>query len=112
MKKLIAAALALAVTAPLCGCNIMSIVESDIKQNSFSAVKKERDDLKKNYKGRGYACLKKAAEQDAYAAIDVAAKKLQSEEFEIESGSAFDNFGYILEFYKNDNPDVFWIRDD
>ena len=112
MKKLIAAALALAVTAPLCGCNIMSIVESDIKQNSFSAGKKERDDLKKNYKGRGYACLKKAAEQDAYAAIDVAAKKLQSEEFEIESGSAFDNFGYILEFYKNDNPDVFWIRDD
>ncbi len=112
MKKLIITGIALLLAAGLCGCDFISELKAQNSQSRAYTERVQRDKLKKTYKGKGYACLKTSDEQDAYAAIDIAARSLESESFDIKNGSAFDNFGYILEFYKNDNPYVFWIKDD
>lgn len=109
MKKIItAAAWCMTAALLLCGCD--SFFEDDSQQpDSFSAQSKTKET---DFSGRGYACLTDPDEREAYALIDTAVEKTEPEQFKIAGGSAFDNFGDILEFYKNDHPQVFWLKDD
>lgn len=114
MKKLIiAAAWSLVAALLLCGCDFL-LEDISVIQKSSSAQqqKQERDEKKKTITGRGYACLTDPDEQDAYAALDIAANQLDPQDFEIKNGNGFKNFSDIIEFYKNDNPQAFWLKDD
>ena len=66
---------------------------------------------KQTLKDRGYLSLTEKDEQDAYANIDITVHNMYSSKFDIPK-SIFDNFGNILEIYKNDHPEVFWLKDD
>ena len=112
MKKLISlAAFAASAVLLASGCDAV-FSDVDKAYESRRVEQNMRDSVKMHFNGRGYACLTDPDEQDAYAAVDLAVKKPKSERFEIKGGNAFRNFSYILEFYRNDNPQVFWIKDD
>lgn len=68
-------------------------------------------DRKQSIKDRGFLELKDKDEQDAYANIDIAVHNLYPSKFDIPK-TLFDDFGNILEIYKNDHPEVFWLKDD
>lgn len=113
LSKLIKAAL-----IPLCAalvfssCSYFEDAQSEISKSSAAEVQRSLDERKRNFSGKGYQCLTSREEQNAYAAIDIAVSNLQSERFEIKNSRVIRNFPHILEFYRNDNPQVFWIKDD
>lgn len=116
MKKIItAAAWSLSAALLLCGCDALlpdNIISQAQKSSVVQQQKQERTEKKKTYTGKGYACLTDPDEQDAYAAVDIAANQLTPQRFDIKGGDAFDHLGDVIEFYKNDNPQVFWLKDD
>ncbi|MEE0873496.1 MAG: transglutaminase domain-containing protein [Ruminococcus sp.] len=112
MKKLIVfTAAALLLLSVFGGCS--KLVEDYKADQSYKASRSQMlDEHKSKFQGRGYTSLKTAEEQDAYASIDIAANEDVSVTFDIPGGKVFENFNDILEFYKNDHPEVFWIKDD
>lgn len=112
MKKLISLMTAALFLLTLLGGCSQIINDYNSEQSYKNSRAQVLEAHKRTFHGRGYACLKTKEEQDAYAAIDVAANEVVSVTFDIPSGDVFDNFSDILEIYKNDHPDVFWIKDD
>ena len=63
------------------------------------------------YDGYGFQALQTKAEQRLYAGIDEAVQKNVSEEFVTENLDDVGRVSDVIEFYKDDHPEVFWIDD-
>lgn len=63
------------------------------------------------FDGYGFQALQTKAEQRLYAGIDSAVQKNVSEEFVTENLDDINKVSDVIEFYKDDHPEVFWIDD-
>ena len=61
--------------------------------------------------GYGFAALTTDDERQLYAYIDNAAKSYEPYEFTTPMNEAYLRLSDIIDFYKNDHPEVFWLSD-
>lgn len=92
------------------GCSLLDLLTESTADGYQPAVQSRLDTTQ--YHGYGFNALTTDDERQLYAYIDVAANKLKSESFKIIRNSAYKRIGDIIEFYKNDYPEVFWLRED
>ena len=106
-----AGALAVLLTATaLTGCSLLSEssgkAPAEARQSSSGTSVEE---LRRKYTGYGFKALKTVEEQLLYADIDESANKLKSEDFFGRGFTETNRVTDILELYKDDHPEVFWI---
>ena len=89
------------------GCSI--IFDDGSMTSSKAAERPDAAMLAAKYSGYGFKALKTVEEQRLYYAIDSAIYNDESEEFTSDSLDNKDKAGEVLELYKDDHPDVFWI---
>ena len=100
---------ALALSTALCGCSLFGGTSSSRTLSEVSLPTTEEMVLK--YDGYGFQVLQTKAEQRLYAGIDAAVQKNVSEEFVTENLDDVSRVSDVIEFYKDDHPEVFWIDD-
>lgn len=100
-----AAALSLA----LCGCSFFGGTSGSRTLSDVSLPTTEEMVIR--YDGYGFQALQTKAEQRLYAGIDSAVQKTVSEEFVTENLDDVNRVSDVIEFYKDDHPEVFWIDD-
>ena len=99
-------ALALTV-ATAAGCSIFNEVSGT--DSSRASLRPDAAALGAKYSGYGFRALQTIGEQRLYDAIDSAVCKTESKEFISDMLDNKDKAGEVLELYKDDHPDVFWI---
>lgn len=105
------AALLLALPLALGGCSLMDAALSDNTPAAPQTTQPSIDALRQQYQGYGFQALQTEAEQRLYANIDAAANKLESKQFLTPRLDNLAHVSDVLEFYKDDHPEVFWIDD-
>ena len=105
-KQLLISSLAL-ILATASGC---SVIFDDSSEASSKAVSHSGAvSLSEKYTGYGFKALQTVEEQRLYEAIDSVVYKDESEEFTTDNLDNENKAGEVLELYKDDHPDVFWI---
>ena len=113
MKKFLTAALAASLTITLTACNPVSLLNQLLVDENAndpkieSAAEQRREELE----GYGYKALKTDEERRVYSILDVSLTEGGNPHFVINNDGTLDNMGNILEMYKSDHPEVFWIDD-
>lgn len=77
---------------------------------SRAELKSEIEERQSSYTGYGYHALLDDAERELYALVDINAGRLVPQSFLAEK-SVKENIHNVIEMYKNDFPEVFWIDD-
>ena len=113
MKKFLTAALAASLTITLTACNPVSLLNQLLVDENAndpkieSAAEQRREELE----GYGYKALQTDEERRVYSILDVSLTEGGNPHFVINNDGTLDNMGNILEMYKSDHPEVFWIDD-
>ncbi|MBQ1975585.1 MAG: hypothetical protein II224_07225, partial [Ruminococcus sp.] len=112
MKKSVLTGAALLTAAALSfgGCSLF-VEETAFKSPAASghAMQMPVEELRQKYTGYGFSALKTEEEQRLYAGIDEAVNKQEPEDFYGGSFADTNVVTDILELYKDDHPEVFWI---
>ncbi|MBQ5688209.1 MAG: hypothetical protein IIV23_10950 [Ruminococcus sp.] len=112
MKKSVLTGAALLTAAALLfgGCSLF-VEETAFKSPAASghAMQMPVEELRQKYTGYGFSALKTEEEQRLYAGIDEAVNKQEPEDFYGGSFADTNVVTDILELYKDDHPEVFWI---
>ena len=95
------------VLATASGCSI--IFDDGSEASSEIIQRPDAASLAEKYSGYGFKALQTVEEQRLYDAIDSAIYKNESKEFTSDSLDNKDKAGEVLELYKDDHPDIFWI---
>ena len=113
MKKFLAAVLAAGLTVILTSCNPLSIINKIVVNDSANDpyVESKAEEHKKEITGYGYNALKTDEERRVYSILDVSLYESGSPHFVVNNDGTIDNMGNIIEMYKADHPEVFWIDD-
>ena len=113
MKKFLTAALAASLTILLTACDAVGVINSLIVDETANDPKVESaaEEHKKEISGYGYNALKTDEERRVYSILDVSLSEGGNPHFVINNDGTIDNMGNILEMYKSDHPEVFWIDD-
>ena len=94
------------------GCSAL-LNESGMRGSSDSrqlpASQQNIDELGKKYTGYGFRALQNSAEQRLYACIDEIINESESREIYTERFEDPKRISDVIEFYKDDHPEVFWI---
>ena len=101
------AALLLSSCKPL---EILNNILDDVKPENAaltSAVKEHRQSLT----GYGYNALKTEAERNAYATVGYLAQRGEDTVFMLDNDGTPAKMGDIIDLYKGDHPEVFWLDD-
>lgn len=102
--RISASALAIATAS---GCSIL-FDDSGVPLSQASS-RPDAVSLAAKYSGYGFKALQTVEEQRLYDAINSAIYKEESKKFTSDSLDNKDKAGEVLELYKDDHPDVFWI---
>ena len=108
-KAFIITAAALTAAALLGSCSLTGLFDNNSHSDIELSDLPGSEELTVKYNGYGFAALTSLAEKRLYAGFDSVVGGLQSEEFVTESLDNPDRISDVLEFYKDDHPDVFWI---
>lgn len=102
--------LALSLTASGCSAFINeSGKRSPSDTRELPASQQTADELSKKYTGYGFKALQNSAEQKLYACIDETINESESREIYTERFDDPKRISDVIEFYKDDHPEVFWI---
>lgn len=91
------------------GCSLLFPDTGGGFPEAARASRPSAEELRRKYTGFGFQALANEAEQQLYAAIDEAVYQPQSTEFYSNPFENMQRVSDILELYKDDHPDVFWI---
>ena len=80
-------------------------------KSSAAPASDEAQEAETGVHGHCYEALQTDAEREAYDKIHEAVSMLNSEEFVLTDRDAFENLGDILDMYKDDHPEAFWLSD-
>ena len=97
----------------LCGCDPLEALTNfldDVKPDN-PALTSEVAEHRKTLTGCGYEALKTEAERDAYATVDYLAQRGSSTIFMLDNDGTPSKMGDIIDLYKGDHPEVFWLDD-
>lgn len=111
MKRIIFIITAALLALGLGGCSLTELLEDLTSQISPRETLPPVEQLEKQYSGYGFQALQNEAEKQLYAKLDSA---LQSPAPQTFSSMSFDNemkISDVLEFYKDDHPEVFWVSE-
>ena len=112
-KKIICLTTLIGAVLLLGGCKPLELLNDildDVKPENAaltSAVQEHRQSLT----GYGYNALKTEAERNAYATIDYLAQQGSDTIFMLDNDGTPAKLGDILDLYKGDHPEVFWLDD-
>ena len=95
--------------ALLGGCSLPGLFNNNEGSKVEISGLPNAEELTVKYNGYGFAALTSLAEKRLYAGIDATIDGLQAEEFITESLEDPGRISDVLEFYKDDHPDVFWV---
>lgn len=96
--------------AELIGSMIEADSETESRRYSETELKSKALEVQKEFDGYGYKALLNDAERELYALVDINANRTVPQEFPIEK-SIEKNISNVIEMYKNDHPEVFWLND-
>ncbi len=109
-KRFLLSAAAAVCAATLSGCSLFSFLQnSEPRKNLLPQKALSAEELAVAYSGYGYSALNTLTEKRIYAAIDAAMQEPESREFATAAPDDINRVNDILEFYKADHPEVFWI---
>ena len=109
-KRFLLSAAAAVCAATLSGCSLFSFLQnSEPRKNLLPQKALSAEELAVAYSGYGYSALNTLTEKRIYAAIDAAMQETESREFATAAPDDINRVNDILEFYKADHPEVFWI---
>lgn len=111
-KKLSIAAVLAAAALWLGGCSpdeLLALFEDAKPENS--ALEAQVAQRRQTLTGNGYNVLRTESEKNAYAAVDCLAQEGSSTVFTIDNDGTPDRLDDILDLYKGDHPEVFWLND-
>lgn len=111
MKRILFTIAAAALALLPCGCSPADFLDALPFRTAPAETLPSVQQLEEQYSGYGFRALQTEAEKQLYAKLDTA---LQSTEPKAFSTLPFDDAARIsdvLEFYKDDHPDVFWIEE-
>ena len=113
MKKIIKAALAAITIICLTACNPVSVLNRIIvdKNANDPVIESEAEHRREELSDYGFKALKTDEERRVYSIIDVSLTEGGNPHFVINNDGTLDNMGNILEMYKSDHPEIFWIDD-
>ncbi len=97
--------------ALLSGCSLTQLLPGsggEIKKAQLGDLP-TAEEMTIKYNGYGFAALTSLEEKRLYAGIDRALQQNTSVEFTTEKLEDVDRVSDVLEFYKDDHPEVFWI---
>lgn len=112
-KKIISLISIFAAALLLCGCDPLEALTNfldDVKPDN-PALTSEVAEHRKTLTGYGYEALKTEAERDAYATVDYLAQRGSSTIFMLDNDGTPSKMGDIIDLYKGDHPEVFWLDD-
>ena len=92
----------------LSGC---SIFERSENTGGTAETAAQTEAARLDYSGYGFQALQNDNEKLLYAALDKAINKPYSEKFRAPKPQTAEKTRAILELYKDDHPDVFWLDD-
>ena len=111
-KKLSIAAVLAAAALWLGGCSpdeLLALFEDAKPENS--ALEAQVAQRRQTLTGNGYNVLRTESEKNAYAAVDCLAQEGSSTVFTIDNDGTPDRLDDILDLYKGDHHEVFWLND-
>ena len=120
MKRLIrTTALLLAAAAIIClsGCNRLQQLIGDSDRNTElesrteSAAQSRFSQLEQDGADYGYKALKTDAERRVYSMLDAYVGKGVPQMFVVDNDGTPEKMTAIIELYKSDHPEVFWLND-
>ena len=113
MKKMFFAVSVVVCMAFLTACHPFRFINSFLVEESTndpvveSAAEQRREDLS----GYGYRALKSDEERRIYSILDVCLEDGNAPHFAVDNDGTTDYVSDVLEMYKSDHPEVFWIDD-
>ena len=119
LKTKLAALITVAMlTISLSGCQPLELLEKAIGVNdtikglleSRAELNSEIEERQSSYTSYGYHALCNDAERELYALIDISSEGLVPQEFLVDK-SVKKNINDVIDLYKNDCPEVFWLGD-
>lgn len=111
-KKFLTAAVSVLLAALIFGgCSLLEDIGIFSKSSKKSAVSLSDEGLTLNYAGYGFQALQNDAERKLYARIDSAIKSQLSYDIVSEALDDVDKIRDVLEMYKDDFPEVFYISE-
>ena len=113
-KRLTMLSAVLMLTLTLTACDMQGFAENFLNNTMPTTnieLESEAVMRQKNLSGYGYEALQTDEERRVYALLDAGLSSLCAPEFVIYDQETLDNMGSILEMYKSDHPEVFWIDD-
>ena len=81
--------------------------EKPVNERLENEISEREDTLE----GVGYSALRTEADRRAYAMIDYSAQSASDAKFTIDNDGTLDDLSAILDLYKGDHPEVFWLND-
>ena len=113
-KRITAALAAALLSLSLCSCDLydsLDMMLNDETPVDFGLEEEVRERQKELGSLRGYSALQNDSERRVYAIVDLFAADAERTHFVLSNDGTPDRLSEILEMYRSDHPEVFWISD-